>query len=191
MFVNLPISSLPELTSITNNTEFIVEYQNQNYKISGNNLYNGLVKGCFISTSIQTFNSVYPPNSQFVRMSDTIYNNGIVFSDGYNFSITKKGVYYFRSYLQIYSPNGSQCFFTLWLNKNGNPVENSVRISQYISINKTDLSYSFITPCENGDTFSLKIGTTNLGSSLSSSTSQESPLIPEIPSVFFIINQIS
>lgn len=119
---NLPISDLPELSSITENTEFVIQQLSLNFKIKSDVLFSNRAYGYYLSTDSQYSSDVNQSYPVYFNMTN--YSNNIIKTDNHKFRVAQSGLYEIQFFTSI-SINSfllSGIIVTFWINKNGENV---------------------------------------------------------------------
>lgn len=187
---NLPISQLPELTGVTSDTEFPVEYSGVTYKVKTPFISVGRLFGAFVSLSAQTSSSTTTAYS--MSADTTTANNGVTVVDGCKFTVPSGGTYNIQFSAQVESSGGGNTqTMDIWLSKNGTNVDYSnTQLAVNSNNGRSVAAWNFVEPNNAGGYFELKwrVNDTRLG--FVYSTGGTTPTRPEIPSVIVTVTQV-
>jgi len=187
---DLPISQLPELTSVTNNAEFAVAQGGTTYKVKTANLSSGNLHGVFISLIDQIASSTTVAYS--MSAETTVISSGVTIVDGSKLTVASAGTYNIQFSTQLESTGGGNAqTIDIWFSKNGSNVDNS---NTQVVINSNNgrsvAAWNFIETINSPGYFEIKWRVSDTRLELIHQETQSSPTRPAIPSVIITVTQI-
>lgn len=187
---SLPISQLPELTTINPNAEFAVAQNGTTYRVKAGNASSGNIHGAFHSELTQ---GVVSTTTAYSLSAETVdFANGVSVVDGTKFTVLSGGTFNFQfSAVFLKSQGGSIEYVSIWLAKN----------NQNVPWSNTDLSmannneyvvgaWNFVIEMSAGDYLELKWRTSTLAMTCPIIGEQTNPSRPATPSVIVTLTQI-
>jgi len=121
---NLPISGLPEITSLTPNAEFAVAQGGVTYKVKAANVTTGVLYGSFFSDLDQPISTNVP---KAMSANTTDLSSGISVVDGSKFTVSTGGTFNIQFSAQI-AQGSNTAEVGIWLRKNGADVSDSTTV---------------------------------------------------------------
>ena len=187
---DLPISSLPELTAITQNAEFAVAQGGTTYRVKNENIRTNGFWGSFVSLESQYVNST---TSAYSMTADTkTSGNGVIVSADTRFIVASAGTYNLQFSCQIESTGGgSTQTMDIWLAINGNNVSNSnTQVVGNSNNGRAVAAWNFVEPMNAGDYFELKFRVSDTRLGFAYDVAAINPTRPAIPSVIVTVTQV-
>lgn len=192
---NLPISQLPDISGSTlgylsPDGEFAVAQSGVTYKVKSMNLMDGLAKGAFLSTNIQSASTT---TSAYSMSADTVtLSSGVTVAEGSRFTVSQAGVYNLQFSAQIESTKGgSPETIDIWLSKNGTNVPDSnTQLSLNSNNGKIVAAWNFIESLDAGGFLELKWSVSATEIQLVTAGIQTNPSRPSVPSVIVTMVQV-
>ncbi len=121
---NLPISQLPELTSIQTSAEFAVAQGGVTYRVKAANVTTGVLYGSFFSSLDQPITANVPK----AMSADTVdLSSGISVVDGSKFTVSSGGTFNLQFSAQV-AQTSNAAELAVWIRKNGADVSDSTTV---------------------------------------------------------------
>ena len=187
---NLPISQLPELTTITSNDEFPVVQGGTTYKVKRAYIASGKP---YISAYQKTTQSGFTANVAYSVSASTVSSSyGISVVDGSKFTVSSAGTYNLQFSLQLNKlQGGGKEEIDIWLSKNGNNVDwSNTTLTLANNSNLLVAAWNFVEPLNAGEWLELKIRVTSTYIVIQYNPGHLVPLIPDTPSSIITMVQI-
>lgn len=189
------INELPEITTITPDTSFVVELSGTTYQIKTPNISSGNLFGSFYSTVTQGISGTV--DDAYAMSAETVaYSVGIDVVDGSKFTVNSGGTYNMQFSSQFNKISGSTgAIISIWMRKNGEDIE-ATRGDVYAGGNIFDAkvlpSWNFIETLDAGDYLELIWCSTSDLTILEALDAETEPLPvkPSLPSVAVTLTQI-
>lgn len=187
---SLPISQLPELTTISPNAEFAVAQNGTTYRVKAGNASSGNIHGAFHSELTQT---VISTTTSYSLSAETVdFANGVSVVDGSKFTVSSGGTFNFQfSAVFQKTQGGSIEFVSLWLAKNNSNIPwSNTDVSMANNNEYVVAAWNFVEEMNAGDYLELKWRSSTLSMSCSTIGEQTNPSRPATPSVIVTLTQI-
>lgn len=184
---SLPISQLPETTTLTANAEIPVSMGGVTYKIKRGNMASGKLYGSFYSSSTQ---SGFTANTTYLMNASTVAEqNGINVVNGTDFTVPSGGTYNLQFSAQLNkTQGGSSGDINIWLRKNGNNIPFTNTKMSFANNNSLAVAaWNFVLTLAAGEYLQLAFQVTDPAIIIQAYPANT---IPETPSVIVTMVQI-
>lgn len=187
---DLPISSLPELTALTNNSEFAVASNGVTYKVKSANLSSGNLVGSFVSLSSQTASLTTVAYS--MSADTTLISSGVTVVDGCKFTVASAGTFNIQFSAQVESTGGGNTqTVDIWLSKNGSNVDyTNTQIVGNSNNGRSVAAWNFVETNTTGGFFEIKWRVDDVRLGFVYQGPNTNPTRPAIPSVIVTVTQV-
>lgn len=187
---SLPISQLPELTSINSNAEFAVAQNGTTYRVKAGNASSGNLHGSFYSEVTQYS---IPQNTALVMSAETLdFAVGVTLSASSKYIVASAGTYNLQ-FSSVFKKvqGGSIEYVSVWPRVNGDNVPwSNTDISMANNNELIVAAWNFLLELNAGDFIELMWSSTTNQMEMVAIAPQSTPTRPGTPSVIITLTQI-
>lgn len=192
---SLPISQLPQLTTISIDADIPISQNGSTYRVKGANFMTGVPHGQFVSTSTQSYTG--STTAAYVLSADTtLISSGITVVDGSKFTVDSGGTYNIQFSCQLQKTGGTnsdEYTISLWFSKNGSNLVNTCTDVVLIgtpSGSPVVMTVNIFEVLNANDYLQILWSTTSGNAVVQAIGTRTNPTRPSVPSIIVNLNQV-